>query len=105
MVSGISGYLEVLFMKNMESVSLLHIMLWYGALLVTMTLAVISFDRFLFIVKPFAHKKYMKPYTAVIIVQCSYCMDQLCAILNTTSLYVLHSHEIVFQDVKVKMDI
>ena len=61
-------------------------MLWYGVLLVTMTLAVISFDRFLFIVKPFAHKKYMKPYTAVIIVVIVWIS---CAILNTTPLYGL----------------
>ena len=61
-------------------------MMWYGVLLVTMTLAVISFDRFLFIVKPFAHKKYMKPYTAVIIVVIVWIS---CAILNTTPLYGL----------------
>ena len=61
-------------------------MLSYGVLLVTMTLAVISFDRFLFIVKPFAHKKYMKPYTAVIIVVIVWIS---CAVLNTTPLYGL----------------
>ena len=59
-------------------------MMWYGALLITMTLAVISFDRFLFIVKPFIHKRYMKPHTAVIIVATVWIS---CALLNSTPLY------------------
>ena len=60
--------------------------IWYGALLVTMTLAVISFDRFLFIVKPFLHKRFMKPHTAIIIVIIIWIT---CAVLNTTPLYGL----------------
>ena len=59
-------------------------MLWYGALLVTATLAIVSFDRCLSIVKPFIHKQYMKPHTAVIIIVIAWI---ICAILNTTPLY------------------
>ena len=59
-------------------------MLWYGALLVTATLAIVSFDRFLSIVKPFIHKQYMKPHTAVIIIVIAWI---ICAVLNTTPLY------------------
>ena len=59
-------------------------MLWYGALLVTATLAIVSFDRCLSIVKPFIHKQYMKPHTAVIIIVIAWI---ICAVLNTTPLY------------------
>ena len=59
-------------------------MFWYGALLVTGTLAIVSFDRFLSIVKPFIHKQYMKPHTAVIIIVIAWI---ICAILNTTPFY------------------
>ena len=61
-------------------------MLWYSALLVTATLAIVSFDRFLSIVKPFIHKQYMKPHTAVIIIVIAYI---ICAVLNTTPFYGL----------------
>lgn len=56
----------------------------YGVLLVTMTLAVISFDRFLSIIKPFLHKDYMKPHVATVIVLIVWVM---CTILSTTPLY------------------
>ena len=59
-------------------------MFWYGVLLVTVTLVLVSFDRFLSIVKPFIHKQYMKPHTAVIIIVIAW---TICAILNTTPLY------------------
>ena len=59
-------------------------MLWYGALLVTATLAIVSFDRCLSIVKPFIHKQYMKPHTAVIIVVIAWI---ILAVLNTTPFY------------------
>ena len=61
-------------------------MLWYGALLVTATLAIVSFDRCLSIVKPFIHKQYMKPHTAVIIIVIAWIV---CAVLNTTPFYGL----------------
>ena len=59
-------------------------MFWYGVLLVVATLAIISFDRCLSIVRPFFYQQYMKPHTAVIIVIIAWI---ICAILNTTPLY------------------
>ena len=59
-------------------------MFWYGILLVPVTLAIVSFDRCLSIVKPFIHKQYIKPHTAVIIIVIAWIV---CAVLNTTPLY------------------
>uniref|UniRef100_A0A1X7TV46 G-protein coupled receptors family 1 profile domain-containing protein n=1 Tax=Amphimedon queenslandica TaxID=400682 RepID=A0A1X7TV46_AMPQE len=39
--------------------------LWFGACVISMTLAAISFDRFLFIVKPHLHKQFMRPWVAL----------------------------------------
>ena len=39
--------------------------LWFGASVLTITLAAISFDRFLFIVKPHLHKQFMRPWVAL----------------------------------------
>ena len=63
-------------------------MLWYSALLITSTLALISLDRFLFIVKPLFYRRhiYMKPQIAVTIVIIDWIV---CAIVNTTPLYGL----------------
>ena len=61
-------------------------MLWYSVLLVTATLAIVSFDRFLSIVKPCIHKQYMKPHAAVIIIVIAWI---ICAVLNTTPFYGL----------------
>ena len=38
---------------------------WYTALVILMTVAGISFDRFLFIVKPHLHKRFMRPWVAL----------------------------------------
>ena len=38
---------------------------WYIALVISMTVAAISFDRFLFIVKPHLHKRFMGPWVAL----------------------------------------
>ena len=59
-------------------------MYWYSILIVTASLATVSFDRFLAIVKPLVHKQYMKPHTAVIIIVIAWIT---LAILNTTPLY------------------
>ena len=61
---------------------------WYGALLITVTLTVISLDRFLFIVKPLFYRRhiYMKPQIAVTVVIIVWIV---CAILNSTPLYGL----------------
>ena len=40
---------------------------WYTVLVISMTLAAISFDRFLFIVKPHLHKRFMRPWVALTI--------------------------------------
>ena len=39
--------------------------LWWMALVILLTLAAISFDRFLFIVKPHLHKRFMRPWVAL----------------------------------------
>uniref|UniRef100_A0A1X7TTT8 G-protein coupled receptors family 1 profile domain-containing protein n=1 Tax=Amphimedon queenslandica TaxID=400682 RepID=A0A1X7TTT8_AMPQE len=39
--------------------------LWYSIPVITITLAAISFDRFLFIVKPHLHKQFMRPWVAL----------------------------------------
>ena len=39
--------------------------LWYSVPLILITLAAISFDRFLFIVKPHLHKRFMRPWVAL----------------------------------------
>ena len=59
-------------------------MFWYGVLLVTVTLVLVSFDRFLSIVKPLVHKQYMKPHTTIIIIIIAWI---ICGILNTTPFY------------------
>ena len=38
---------------------------WWMLLVISMTLAAISFDRFLFIVKPHLHKRFMRPWAAL----------------------------------------
>ena len=41
------------------------IVYWYAVVTTVMTLAAISFDRFLFIVKPHLHKRFMRPWVAL----------------------------------------
>lgn len=53
---------------------------WYGVLIITETLAVISIDRWMFIVKPLFYRRFMKPPTAVII---TVFVWLLAAVLNT----------------------
>ena len=38
---------------------------WYTVLVIIMTVAAISVDRFLFIVKPHLHKQFMRPWVAL----------------------------------------
>ena len=38
---------------------------WYTVLVISVTVAAISFDRFLFIVKPHLHKRFMRPWVAL----------------------------------------
>ena len=40
-------------------------MYWSGSSVISFTLAAISFDRFLFIVKPHLHKRFMRPWVAL----------------------------------------
>ena len=59
---------------------------WYTILVISMTLAAISFDRFLFIVKPNHHKTFMKPCVALCL---TISIWLLAALLNSTPLYGL----------------
>ena len=56
----------------------------------THTLALISFDRFLFIVKPLLYIKYMKTWTAVVIISTLWV---ILTVLNTTPWYGLSKFE------------
>ena len=38
---------------------------WYTVLVIVMTVAATSFDRFLLIVKPHLHKRFMRPWVAL----------------------------------------
>ena len=60
-------------------------MLWYGALLVTATLAIVSFDQFPSIVKPFIHKQYMTTYSSN---HYSYCLDYISCIEHYSILWI-----------------
>ena len=55
--------------------------LWYSILNIIMTLAAISFDRFLFIVKPHLHKRFMRPWVALTL---TIAIWLLAAILSST---------------------
>ena len=70
--------------------SFVAFMFFYNVLIITMTLAAISFDRFLFIVKPHIHKQFMKPWIVVTEV---FIIWILAALLNTTPLYGLGEFE------------
>ena len=59
---------------------------WYSILAISMTLAAISFNRFLFIVKPNHYKTFMKPWVALCI---TISMWLLATLLNSTPLYGL----------------
>uniref|UniRef100_A0A1X7VU26 G-protein coupled receptors family 1 profile domain-containing protein n=1 Tax=Amphimedon queenslandica TaxID=400682 RepID=A0A1X7VU26_AMPQE len=56
-------------------------LMWSSTMIATMTLAAISFDRFLFIVKPHLHRRFMRPRVALILVIGVWVMSSL---LNTT---------------------
>ena len=43
----------------------LSFIFWYTVLVISVTVAAISFDRFLFIVKPHLHKRFMRPWVAL----------------------------------------
>ena len=52
---------------------------WYCALIIYMTVAAISFDRFLFIVKPHFHKWFMRPWVALMVTVIIWLMAALCS--------------------------
>ena len=52
---------------------------WYCILIILMTLAAISFDRFLFIVKPHLHKWFMRPWVALTVTVIIWLMAALCS--------------------------
>ena len=59
-------------------------MLWNGSMIIVATLAAISFDRFLFIVKPHLHKRFMIPRVALILI---IGLWLLCSLINTIPFY------------------
>ena len=58
--------------------------LWFGGMVIAVTLAAISFDRFLFIVKPHLHKRFMRPRVALILI---IGLWLLCSLINTAPFY------------------
>ena len=50
-----------------ETCIIAGLIFWFNAYVTTATLAAISFDRFLFIVKPHLHKRFMRPWVALTI--------------------------------------
>lgn len=57
---------------------------WNSGLIIAMTLSAVSFDRFLFIVKPHQHKEFMTPRVALIL---TITLWLLGSIINTTPFY------------------
>ena len=51
--------------EKLATCSFVGFALWYSFLVISLTLAAISFDRFLFIVKPYLHKRFMRPCVAL----------------------------------------
>uniref|UniRef100_A0A1X7TTL6 G-protein coupled receptors family 1 profile domain-containing protein n=2 Tax=Amphimedon queenslandica TaxID=400682 RepID=A0A1X7TTL6_AMPQE len=59
---------------------------WYSSIVIILTLAAISFDRFLFIVKPHLHKQFMRPWVALTL---TIAIWTLSAVLSSTPFYGL----------------
>ena len=59
-----TGLLVVQMRRREISVHLLPIH-WYSIPVISITLVAISFDRFLFIVKPHLHKRFTRPWVAL----------------------------------------
>ena len=59
---------------------------WYSVIVIFMTLATISFDRFLFIVKPHRYKQFMRPKAAVALIISIWVVA---ALLNSTPFFGL----------------
>ena len=78
------------FEEKKISCSCLAFVFWYSVLLMTITLAVISIDRFLFIVKPHFYKQFMRPWVALILMIAIWI---LAAALNSTPLYGLGAYQ------------
>ena len=78
------------FEEKKISCSCLAFVFWYSVLLMTITLAVISIDRFLFIVKPHFYKQFMRPWVALIL---TIAIWILAAALNSTPLYGLGAYQ------------
>uniref|UniRef100_A0A1X7TV62 G-protein coupled receptors family 1 profile domain-containing protein n=1 Tax=Amphimedon queenslandica TaxID=400682 RepID=A0A1X7TV62_AMPQE len=65
----------------------------YTIPVIFMTLAAISFDRFLFIVKPHLHKRFMRPWVALTLTIAIWILS---AVLSSTPFYGLN--EYVYDD-------
>ena len=53
--------------KNATCLFVAYLM-WSGRMIATMTLAAVSFDRFLFVAKPLLHKRFMRPRVALVLI-------------------------------------
>ena len=51
--------------EKLATCSFVGFALWYSFIIILMTLAAISFDRFLFVVRPHLHKRFMRPWVAL----------------------------------------
>ena len=60
---------------------------WWMVLVISLTLVAISFDRFLFIVKPHLHKRFMRPWVALTLTIAIWILS---AVLSTVHLFGFH---------------
>ena len=60
---------------------------WYLSLVLVMTVVAISFDRFLFIVKPHLHKRFMRPWVALTLTIAIWILS---AILSSVHVFGFH---------------
>ncbi|XP_011404222.1 PREDICTED: rhodopsin, GQ-coupled-like [Amphimedon queenslandica] len=72
------------FKEKNASCLILGYMFWNGGMIIVATLAALSFDRFLFVVKPYLHKRFMRPRVALILIIGVWL---LCSLINTTPFY------------------
>ena len=60
---------------------------WWMVLVISITLAAISFDRFLFIVKPHFHKRFMRPWVALTLTIAIWILS---AVLSSVHIFGFH---------------
>ena len=60
---------------------------WWMVVVISLTLAAISFDRFLFIVKPHLHKRFMRPWVALTLTTAMWILS---AVLSSVHVFGFH---------------